>query len=164
MLPQSVRPLRASLEDLDDLIAHRAALIAEAKHLAQADDVRPQVLQEATKLAHGGSGDVKPEWFEGLFEKSLGKYDGIKQDMESEVARQDRLLDRIRVRSKIRLDLSSRADCRNKTLHSWQSEKMTLESKNVKVDYKRWTWRTGNGERLWITPKRVSNSTRPLEI
>lgn len=96
-LPQSVRPLRASLEDLDDLIAHRAALVAEAKHLAQNDDIRPQVLQEATRLAHGGSGDVKPEWFEDLFEKSLSKFDGVKQDMESEVARQDRLLDRIRV-------------------------------------------------------------------
>lgn len=96
-LPQSVRPLRASLEDLDDLIAHRAALIVEARHIAQSDDVRPQVLQEATCLAHGGSGDVKPEWFENLFEKSLGKYDGVKKDMESEVARQERLLERIRV-------------------------------------------------------------------
>jgi len=97
-LPQSVRPLRASLEDLDDLIAHRAELIAEARRIAAADDVRPQVLQEATKLAHGGSGDVKPEWFEGVFDKSMSKYDGIKQDLENETARQERLLERIRVR------------------------------------------------------------------
>ena len=96
-LPQSVRPLRASLEDLDDLIAHRAELIAEARRIAAADDVRPQVLQEATRLAHGGSGDVKPEWFEGVFDKSMSKYDGIKQDLDNETARQERLLERVRV-------------------------------------------------------------------
>ena len=96
-MPQSVRPLRASLEDLDDLIAHRSALVAEARHLASSDDVRPAVLQEATKLAHGGSGDVKPEWFESLFEQSLGKYDSVKQDMDAETSRQERLLEQIRV-------------------------------------------------------------------
>jgi len=97
-MPQSVRPLRASLEDLDDFIAHRSALVAEARHLASSDDVRPAVLQQATKLAHGGSGDVKPEWFEDLFGKSLAKYDSVKRDMEAEVSRQDQLLEQIGVR------------------------------------------------------------------
>ena len=96
-LPQSVRPLRASLEDLDDSIAHRATLVAEARHIASNDDVRPQVLQEATRLAHGGSGDVKTEWFEDLFGKSLEKYAQVQNDMDAEIARQDTLLEQIRV-------------------------------------------------------------------
>lgn len=96
-LPPSVRPLRASLEQLDDLIAHRATLVSEAKQINKNDDIRPKVLQEATKLAHGGSGDVKTEWFEGLFEESLRKYDEVKGDMDREVERQEGLLGQIRV-------------------------------------------------------------------
>lgn len=96
-MPASVRPLRASLEDLDDRIAHRARLIAEARQLAGADDIRPQVLQEASRLAHGGSGDVKPEWFEGIFGKGMEKYERVQKDMADEVSRQEAILDRIRV-------------------------------------------------------------------
>jgi programmed cell death 6-interacting protein len=96
-MPASVRPLRATLEDLDDRIAHRARLIAEARQLAEADDIRPQVLQEASRLAHGGSGDVKPEWFEGIFDKGMEKYERVQKDMADEVPRQEALLDQIRV-------------------------------------------------------------------
>lgn len=95
-LPASVRPLRASLEDLDDHIAHRAALVSEARQIAEHDDVRPQVLQEASKLAHGGSGDVKPEWFEGIFEESLSKYDKLRDSMSDETSTQEQLLEQIR--------------------------------------------------------------------
>jgi programmed cell death 6-interacting protein len=48
-------------------------------------------------LAHGGSGDVKTEWFEGLFEESLRRYDEVKGDMDREVERQEGLLSQIRV-------------------------------------------------------------------
>ena len=96
-MPASVRPLRASLEDLDDLIAHRASLVTEAKQIAAADDVRPDVLGEATKLAHGGSGDVKTEWFEGTFEKSLRKYDQVTADMNAAEGSQESWLARISV-------------------------------------------------------------------
>lgn len=95
-LPSSVRPLRASLEELDDRMAHRAALVQEARQIAAHDDVRPEVLQEASRLAHGGSGDVKPEWFEGIFEKALGKYDKLRDDMTSQSDSQDELLEEIR--------------------------------------------------------------------
>lgn len=97
-MPSSVRPLRASLEDLDDLILARSQYLNEARHLSAADDVRPQVLQEATKLAHGGTGDVRPEAFEGIFEKSLEKYDNAKRGMQEAGQKQDQLLDEIRVR------------------------------------------------------------------
>lgn len=96
-LPASVRPLRASLEDLDDRIALRAKLVSEARQIADADDIRPQVLQEASRLAHGGSGDVKPEWFEDIFGKGMEKYDRVQRDMGDEAQRQEALLERIRV-------------------------------------------------------------------
>ncbi|WWC71251.1 pH-response regulator protein palA/RIM20 [Kwoniella pini CBS 10737] len=95
-LPPSVRPIRASLEDLDDRIAHRARLVNDAKNIAAADDIRPAVLSEATRLAHGGTGDVKTEWFEDLFGRSLEKYDRIKEEMEAEGSKQDILLEQIR--------------------------------------------------------------------
>lgn len=96
-LPTSVRPLRASLEDLDDRIALRAKLVSEARQIADADDIRPQVLQEASRLAHGGSGDVKPEWFEDIFGKGMEKYERVQRDMGDEAQRQETLLERIRV-------------------------------------------------------------------
>lgn len=96
-MPASVRPLRASLEELDDRIAFRAGLVSEARHLSQGDDIRPEVLQEASRLAHGGSGDVKPEWFEDIFGKGMEKYEKLLREMVDEAAKQDELLERIRV-------------------------------------------------------------------
>jgi len=87
------------LEDLDDRIAHRARLIKEARQIAESDDIRPQVLQEASRLAHGGSGDVKTEWFEELFGRSMEKYDRLKKEMTDEAGEQEKLLERIRVDS-----------------------------------------------------------------
>ncbi|KAK6911000.1 pH-response regulator protein palA/RIM20 [Kwoniella mangroviensis CBS 8507] len=95
-LPPSVRPIRASLEGLDDRIAHRARLVNEARDIAAADDIRPAVLTEATRLAHGGTGDVKTEWFEDLFGRNLEKYDRIREEMEAEGSEQNALLEQIR--------------------------------------------------------------------
>jgi programmed cell death 6-interacting protein len=96
-LPPSVRPLRASLEELDDTIAHRARIISECRQISAADDVRPQVLKEASRLAHGGTGDVKTEWFEEIFGKSMEKYERLREEIEGEARKQDDLLERIRV-------------------------------------------------------------------
>jgi hypothetical protein len=48
-------------------------------------------------MAHGGSGDVRAEWFEGIFDKSLDKYEGVKGEMAREEEKQKALLERIRV-------------------------------------------------------------------
>ena len=126
-MPSSVRPLRASLEDLDDLISHRSKLLDHARQIASADDIRPQVLQESSRLAHGGTGDVKTEWFEDLFGKSLEKYDSPTKELESEAEAQSKLLERIRV------DLFKHAhDTADSKLHrskiklSWLSVKTIL--------------------------------------
>lgn len=96
-LPNSVRPLRASLEELDDRIANRSRIIQDARDIARGDDIRSQVLAEAARMAHGGSGDVRAEWFEGTFDKSLDKYEGVKSEMVREEEKQKALLERIRV-------------------------------------------------------------------
>lgn len=95
-LPSSVRPLRASLEELDDRISHRATLVRDARGISKGDDIRTLVLAEATRMAHGGSGDVRPEWFEPIFDKALEKYERIKADMGAETAKQEALLARVR--------------------------------------------------------------------
>jgi programmed cell death 6-interacting protein len=97
LAPPSVRPLRASLEELDDRIVHRANLVNEARAMAEKDDIRPEVIKEASRLAHGGSGDVQTEWFEEMFERALGKYEGLKKEITAEMASQETLLEAIRV-------------------------------------------------------------------
>jgi hypothetical protein len=54
-------------------------------------------LKEASKLAHGGTGDVRTEWFEEIFGKSMEKYERVKGEMLDEVRKQDGLLEQIRV-------------------------------------------------------------------
>jgi hypothetical protein len=56
------------------------------------------VVREASRLTHGGSGDVKTEWFEDLFEKELGKYARFITEMTDNQLRQDKLLQEIKVR------------------------------------------------------------------
>jgi programmed cell death 6-interacting protein len=96
-LPPSVRPLRSSLEELDDNISHRSRIISELRQIASNDDIRPEVLKEATKLAHGGTGDVKTEWFEEIFGRGMEKYERLRGEMEEEGRKQDELLEKIRV-------------------------------------------------------------------
>jgi len=54
-------------------------------------------LKEATKLAHGGTGDVKTEWFEEIFGRGMEKYERLRGEMEEEGRKQDELLEKIRV-------------------------------------------------------------------
>lgn len=95
-LTDSARELQLLLETLDDAQSDRARLVAEAKRVAAKDDLRPVIIQEAAKLAHGGSGDVKPEWFEDTFEKELRKYRRLVSDMQEQQRTQERVLERIR--------------------------------------------------------------------
>lgn len=162
-MPASVRPLRASLEELDDRISFRAGLVSEARHISQGDDIRPEVLQEASRLAHGGSGDVKPEWFEDIFGKGMDKYEKLRREMVDEAAKQDELLERIRV-SFAAIDPRAIADTwlRRRTRPSWQTGRTTPGCARGSVGCRRWTWRTGNGGRLSTTPKKGSSSTTRL--
>jgi programmed cell death 6-interacting protein len=82
---------------LDDNISHRSRIISELRQIASNDDIRPEVLKEATKLAHGGTGDVKTEWFEEIFGRGMEKYERLRGEMEEEGRKQDELLEKIRV-------------------------------------------------------------------
>jgi programmed cell death 6-interacting protein len=73
--------------------------------------LRPEVLKEATRLAHGGTGDVKTEWFEDIFGKGLEKYERLKEEMMEEVRKQDGLLEQIRVSYQLQLRATSEASC-----------------------------------------------------
>ena len=67
------------------------------RQIAGNDDIRPEVLREATQLAHGGTGDVKTEWFEEIFGRGMEKYERLRGEMEEEGRKQDELLEKIRV-------------------------------------------------------------------
>lgn len=68
--------------------------------MAQQDDIRSIVVQEAARLAHGGTGDVQTEWFEDIFEKELTKYHRLIEEMQAQQAKQERLLANIKVSHK----------------------------------------------------------------
>ena len=87
------------MEDLDDARNHRARLVAEAQRVAQQDDIRSLVVQEAARFAHGGTGDVQTEWFEDIFEKELAKYHRLIEEMHAQQAKQERILANIKVNS-----------------------------------------------------------------
>jgi programmed cell death 6-interacting protein len=91
-LPAAARALQTILEDLDDARTHRARLVNEGKRVASKDDVRSQVLEQAAKTSHGSSGEVKPEWFEDIFEKELRKYHRLVDEMRAHCDQQERVL------------------------------------------------------------------------
>ena len=87
------------MEELDDNISHRARIISELRQIAAADDIRPEVMKEASRLAHGGTGDVKTEWFEDIFGRGMEKYERLRGEMDEEGKKQDGLLEQIGVSS-----------------------------------------------------------------
>lgn len=89
------------MEDLDDARNHRTRLVAEAQRVAQQDDIRSIVVQEAARLAHGGTGDVQTEWFEDIFEKELAKYHRLIEEMQAQQSKQERILANIKVYQKL---------------------------------------------------------------
>lgn len=66
--------------------------------MAAKDDIRSTIIQESAKLANGGAGNVKPEWFEETFEKELRKYHRLIDEMQGLEDQQARLLDAVKVR------------------------------------------------------------------
>jgi programmed cell death 6-interacting protein len=97
-LPAAARALQTILEDLDDARTHRARLVNEGKRVASKDDIRSQVLEQAAKMSHGSSsGEVKPEWFEDIFEKELRKYHRLIDEMRAHCEQQERVLGTLEV-------------------------------------------------------------------
>lgn len=100
----SVRALRSSLEDLDDLLESRASSLNEARSVAMHDDVRSNVLIEAGRIVANNSnpGEVvlQPAHFESLFEEEIKKYERFLVEVEDSENEQERLLEEIRVSSR----------------------------------------------------------------
>ncbi|KAJ9109194.1 hypothetical protein QFC21_000523 [Naganishia friedmannii] len=133
----TIRSLRSLLEDLEDARNHRARLVAEAQRVVQQDDIRSLVVQEAARLAHGGSGDVQTDWFEDIFEKELAKYHRLIEEMQGQQAKQERLLANIRAQNDIFVD-EKQEDARVKH----------REKKLQEMEMAYWKWReiVGNCE------------------
>lgn len=121
-------------------------MVTEARHIAEHDDVRGDVLQEASRLASGGTGDVRPEAFEGIFEKAISKYDKIRDDMDTEPAAQDQLLEQIRVGAAIIPLCSSRLPSQTQN-DAFLAERKTdprvkeREQRLQDMDMAYWKWR-----------------------
>lgn len=96
----TVRTLRRLLEELDDLKALRTTIVDSAKRIVQFDDIKPQIIREAARLnagKDGGGSTVEVALFEELFGTELGKYGKSREGMKENSARQEDLLDQIRV-------------------------------------------------------------------
>ena len=96
----TVRTLRQLLDKLDDLKAGRTTIVESAKRTAQFDDIKPQIIREAARLGEGkegGGGTVGVEMFEGVFESELAKHKKFREGIKESSARQEDLLDQIRV-------------------------------------------------------------------
>lgn len=76
-------------------------MVAEAKRIAERDDIRQLIIQEANRLSVSATGDVKPEAFEDLFEKELRKYYRLSSEMEEIEVKQKNLLEELKVCSLI---------------------------------------------------------------
>lgn len=155
-LTPTTRSLRSLLEDLDDARNDRAKLVAEGQRIAQQDDIRSAVVQEAARLAHGGSGDVQTEWFEGIFEKELEKYHALVEEMQAQEQKQNRILAKIEVRCDPEFCLSQltvvpTSQTKNKLFLQEKQEDTRVkhrEKKLQEMEMAYWKWReiVGNCE------------------
>ena len=94
----TVRQLRRLLESLDDLKALRTTIVESVRRIAQFDDIKSQIVKEAARLGAGiEGGQVEVSAFEDLFGEELGKYRKAREGMQENFARQEDLLDQIRV-------------------------------------------------------------------
>lgn len=60
--------------------------------------MRSLVISEANAIQRdAGAGEVRAEWFEGLFEREVKKYEAGKKEMEQNADEVERVLEEIRV-------------------------------------------------------------------
>ncbi|KAL7416997.1 BRO1-like domain-containing protein [Mrakia frigida] len=94
------RLLHTLLESLSDLSNARTQIASTAKGLASRDDVRSLVISEANSIQRdAGAGEVRAEWFEGLFERELRKYESAREEMEGNGREVEVVLEEIRVQN-----------------------------------------------------------------
>ena len=167
----TVRTLRRLLEELDDLKTLRTTIVESAKRIAQFDDIKPQIIREAARLnvgKDGGGSTVEVAMFEELFGTELGKYSKSREGMKENSARQEDLLDQIRVSDFLSTlgctSLSTRTDdafvYRRRTNHSSKLEKRIRVCGNEKRPSNDSTRRTTCIERSLTISQKDSISIR----
>lgn len=168
----TVRKLRRLLEELDDLKTLRTTIVESAKRIAQSDDIKPQIIREAARLNEGkdgGGSTVEVAMFEELFGTELGKYKKSREGMKENSARQEDLLDQIRVSYSLCpalgcTSLSTRTDdafvCRRQTNHSCKLVRPIRVCGNEKQPSNDSTRRTTCIERSLTISQKDSSSIR----
>ncbi|THH09151.1 hypothetical protein EW145_g2207 [Phellinidium pouzarii] len=90
------RALRAHLEAMDDLRSARAQLVHRAQRLADADDIRPRIMREASVTERWT--DVEPVMFEPTLDQEMNKYEKFKDGVEEGAEKQEELAESIKAR------------------------------------------------------------------
>jgi programmed cell death 6-interacting protein len=74
-------------------------MVDEARRIASRDDVRPNVMREASQFASAAAGQfvkIEAAQFEPLFEREIAKYDVFADSIEANARRQEELLESVR--------------------------------------------------------------------
>lgn len=90
------RSLRVHLEALDDIRRARDQLVQRARRLADADDIRPRIMREASGIERWT--EVEPAMFENSLDAELAKYEKFKDAVEEGAEKQAEVLELIKVR------------------------------------------------------------------
>lgn len=90
------RGLRVHIEELDDLQRARVNLMQRAQRLAEAEDIKPRIMREASAIESWI--EVNPTMFEDSLDQEMGKYEKFKESIEENTSRQVDLLETIKVR------------------------------------------------------------------
>lgn len=89
------RALRVQLEALDDLRATRAQIVQRARRMADADNIQPRIMRQASGIERWT--DVEPAMFETTLDEEMNKYEKFKDSIEEVTEKQDELLEQMKV-------------------------------------------------------------------
>lgn len=90
------RALRGLLETLDDIYHGRGELVSRARRRGEVDDIRPRIITVDGKFDRDA--EITPAMFADVSDEELVKYDKFIQGLVEGQAKQQGLLDSIRVR------------------------------------------------------------------
>ncbi|TDL25855.1 pH-response regulator [Rickenella mellea] len=91
------RALRVHLEALDDVQRSRAQIVQRARQLADADNIQPRIMREASAIERWT--EVEPVMFEDTIDQELSKYEKFKDAVDDGQAKQAEILEDVKLRT-----------------------------------------------------------------
>lgn len=101
--------LRDLLDALEDNQNARSQLALRARRLEESDDIKPQIMRQATGIERWT--EVEPSMFEDTLDREMSKYDSFKDGIEEGAERQADLLEQTKVRRGDTLHVDSFDGC-----------------------------------------------------